>query len=245
MYRVETETGRIRFYYKRDVLFNDVSLMSNFMAKNLTTKDGDSLTDDFAISDDEKDMFGVCLQQTLPDIYESMAKITNGIDSAFEACQRGVVGVKSSAIAVDEHFPQGVLDPETGLYIGAYYKAYDTDPDYSKVLFYDQDGKAKYRDESPISSSTAYDGTYDYYSFDEEYVTFILQNNDAYNSNVLSLVDASLLNAIKIGTLKEFYSVVIQPEFFKVCTDRFIAELYKLKQRLFQFKKKTIVSNLT
>lgn len=163
-------TGKIQFYYKKDVLFNDVSLMSNYMSKNLSTKDGNSLTDDYAISDDERDLVDVCVRATLPDIYEALIKITNSIDSAFE-------------------------DNDT---IGG-------DP----------------------------------------CVSFTIQDNDAYNENVLNMVDASLYNCLKQGTLKEVYSTVVQPEFFNTTASRFVAELFKLKQRLFQLKKKSVVSSLT
>lgn len=171
------EPARILFYYNRDTLFNDVSLMSNFMAKNLKTKDGDSLTDDYAISDDEKDLFNVCVRATLPDIYEAMVKITNAVTTAFsdDVTEAGASG-----------------RPAAG-----------------------------------------------------HYVEFTLLDNAAYNNNVLTVVDASLNNTIKQGVLKEFYTTVLQPDYFKVCTERFAAELFKLKQRLFQLKKKTVVSNLT
>ena len=74
---------------------------------------------------------------------------------------------------------------------------------------------------------------------------FILQDNSAYNDNVLTMVDASIYNCIKVGTLKEVYSTITQPEFFNSCATRFVAELFKLKQRLFQLKKKSVVTNLT
>lgn len=163
-------TGKIKFYYKRDVLFNEISLMSNYMAKNLSSKDGNSLTDEYAISDDERDLVDVCIRAALPDIYEAMTKITSSVTNAFD----------DDAIVSGDHC-----------------------------------------------------------------VVFTLQDNDAYNSNVLTLVDASLNNCIKQGTLKEIYSTIVNPEFFKISADRFVAELFKLKQRLFQLKKKSVVSNLT
>lgn len=181
----QTEEGKILFYYNRDTLFNDVSLMSNFMAKNVTSKDGVSLTDDYAISDDEKDLFSVCVRACLPDIYESMAKITSGVIPAFE----------------DE---------------------------------VDEDGTKTGTDISGTTKTVS----------EGKYVEFTLQDNAAYNLNVLSMVDASLNNALKQGVLREFYSTVIHADFFKVCTDRFIMELTKLKQRLFQLKKKSVVSNI-
>ena len=165
-----TTTGKIKFYYKRDVLFNEISLMSNYMAKNLSTKDGNSLTDEYAISDDEKDLVDVCIRAALPDIYEAMTKITSSVTNAFD----------DDAIVSGDHC-----------------------------------------------------------------VVFTLQDNDAYNSNVLTLVDASLNNCIKQGTLKEIYSTIVNPDFFKISADRFVAELFKLKQRLFQLKKKSVVSNLS
>ena len=182
----QTEKAKLLFYYNRDVLFNDVSLMSNFMAKNLSSKEGNSLTDEYAISDDEKDLFDVCVRACLPDIYEAMAKITNAVIPAFEDDVQ-------------------------------------------------EDGTKSGEDISGTAVTVAAGN----------YVEFTLQDNDAYNANVLSMVDASLNNALKQGVLKEFYSTVIQADFFKVCTDRFIAELFKLKQRLFQLKKKSVVSNIS
>ncbi|MBO7681159.1 MAG: hypothetical protein J6T17_00220 [Clostridia bacterium] len=170
MYTKDTTNNTIEFRYKRDVLFNDVSLMSNYMSKNLSTKDGNSLTDDYAISDDERDLVYISIRATLPDIYEAMVKITNAVSSAFE-------------------------------------------------------------DDKVIS--------------DEHYVSFTMQDNGAYNANVLTMVDASLYNSLKYGTLKEVYSTVVQPEFYNTCANRFVGELYKLKQRLFQMKKKSVVSSLT
>lgn len=165
-----TEPAKIKFYYKRDTIFDEVSLMSNYMAKNLATKDGNSLTDEYAISDDERDLVDVCIRAALPDIYEAMTKITHSIVDAFD-------------------------------------------------------------DEATVGSDLC--------------VTFTIQDNDAYNNNVLTMVDASLNNCIKQGTLREIYSTITQPEFYNVCSTRFIGELYKLKQRLFQLKKKSVVSNLT
>ena len=173
--------AQIKFFYNRKTVFNDVSLMSNYMAKNLATKDGNSLTDEYAISDDEEDLVKVCIRATLPDIYESMAKITNAVSFAF-------------------------------------------DDDVEETAGTDQRG-------------TAYEAGH--------YVEFLLQDNNSYNDNVLTLVDASIYNSIKHGTLKEVYSTLTQPEFFNTCANRFVGELYKLKQRLFQLKKKSVVTNLT
>ena len=162
--------AKIQFYYNRNTVFNEVSLMSNYMAKNLATKDGNSLTDEYAISEDEHDLVDICIRAALPDIYEAMTKITTLVADAFD-------------------------------------------------------------DDVTVSGNSC--------------VSFTVLDNAAYNDNVLSIVDASLNNCVKFGTLKEIYSTLPQPEFFNSCSSRFVAELFKLKQRLFQLKKKSVVSNLS
>lgn len=165
-----TAPAKIQFYYKRDTVFDEVSLMSNYMAKNLATKDGNSLTDEYAISEDERDLVNISIRAALPDIYEAMTKITTLVADAFD-------------------------------------------------------------DDVTVSGNSC--------------VSFTILDNAAYNDNVLSIVDASLNNCVKFGTLKEIYSTLPQPEFFNSCSSRFVGELFKLKQRLFQLKKKSVVSNLS
>ena len=185
--------AKIVFIYNRDTLFNDVSLMSNYMAKNLATKDGNSLTDDYAISGDEQDIVDVSIRAALPDIYEAMTKITTAVVPAFDD---------------DVDISSGGSGTPVTVKIGVDISGNDVKVPYG------------------------------------HYVEFYILDNNAYNANVLTMVDASLYNCLKQGVLKEFYSTVLQPEFFKVCADRFVAELFKMKNRLFQLKKKSVVSNL-
>jgi len=171
--------GNVTFYYNGDELFNDVSLMSAYMTKNIKS-DAGSMMDEFSISDDEKDVYGVCVRQTLPNIYETMMKITSGVEDAFK-----------DAVEVGDSDTEG-LNRKVGTYI-----------------------------------------------------EFNIQNNDAYNSNVLSLVDATLLNCLKYGILAEFYSICVNGELYRIAQDKFTTSLFQLKQRLFQLKKKTVSSQLS
>lgn len=173
------ETGKITFYYNSDWLFSDVSLMSAYMTKNLANESG-SLMDEFNISDDEKDIYKVCVRQTLPNIYETMMKITSGIDNAFE--------------------------------------------DEVTVSTQESDGLKR-------SAGT--------------YIELTMQDNEAYNSNVLSLVDATLLNCLKYGVLAEFYSICVNADLYRLANDKFTANLFQLKKRLFQLKKKSVSSQLS
>ena len=75
--------GTVTFYFDSKEMFNDVSLLSAFMAKTWAgTTDG---LDTYTITDDEKDVYKVCLEQTLPNIYETLMKLSNGIENAFDA----------------------------------------------------------------------------------------------------------------------------------------------------------------
>ena len=72
----------ITFYYESNEMFNDVSLLSAYMTKNLGSESGAAL-DELVITDDEREVYDVCLKQALPNIYESMLKMSNGITDAF------------------------------------------------------------------------------------------------------------------------------------------------------------------
>lgn len=181
-----TDPAKIVFFYNRDILFNDVSLMSNYMAKNLSTKDGNSLTDEYAISGDEKDIVDVSIRAALPDIYEALTKITTAVVPAFD----------------DKH-------------------TYGSSTTVGKDI--------------TNTNVTAEAG---------DYVEFYILDNNAYNANVITMVDASLYNCLKQGVLKEVYSVLVNADLQNLCSTRFIQELFKMKQRLFQLKKKSVVSNL-
>ena len=73
--------GTITFYYDDNKLFNDVSMLSSFMAKSLSTAES-SVIDELSITSDEREVYMTCVKQALPNIYETMVKIASGIDDA-------------------------------------------------------------------------------------------------------------------------------------------------------------------
>lgn len=72
----------LTFFYNTEDMFNDVSLLSSYMTKNLATESG-SLMDEFIISDDEREIYNECVKQALPNIYETLLKLTTGVEDAF------------------------------------------------------------------------------------------------------------------------------------------------------------------
>lgn len=170
------EMGVVTFSYDINELFDDVSMLSAYMAKNIATENG-SLMDEFAITDDERDIFKVCLKQAIPNIYESMLKMASGIVNAFDA-----------EVMVE-------ADEGTGL-------------------------KRK-------------EGTY---------VEFNINDGGSYNTNVLSLVDTTLRECLKHGTLAEYYSTCFHADLYATSRDKYLTNIRQLNHRLFQLKKKPVTS---
>ena len=172
-------SGIITFYYNKDSIFNDVSLLSAYMTKNLATE-ASSAMDEFVITEDEREIFNECVKQSVPSIYETIVKLTSGIDDAFN----------------DNAVIEG--DDESGLER--------------------EEGK---------------------------YVEFKVLDNDAYNANILRLVDDTLRDCLKYGILSEFYSICVNGSLYRIAQDKFTANLFQLKQRLFQLKKKVVSTSLS
>lgn len=71
--------GAIIFSYATADLFNDVCLVSAFMAKNLVNENG-SVMDEFIITEDERELFDVCVKQTIPNIFDEMLKMSTCVN---------------------------------------------------------------------------------------------------------------------------------------------------------------------
>ena len=74
------EEGKITFYYNNEDLFNDVGRISSYIASSIVTESG---IDRLSISEDEMDLYDVCVKQTLPKIHERLISLCNGITNAF------------------------------------------------------------------------------------------------------------------------------------------------------------------
>lgn len=168
MYKKETSGNEktIVFSYPLQGIFDNASRVSSYNSKNIKDKEGNSMLAEYAISDDEKDVFLQGMASVLPEIYEKILKITNGVEDAY------------------------------------------------------------------MFETTATD------------VKFTIQDNDAYNKNVLSLVDASLLECIIEGSLKAWYKNCAQADLLGLYVKSFNDNLEKLFNRMFQLKIKKTTSML-
>jgi hypothetical protein len=166
MFKKDTDRKTIEFSYPLQGIFDNASRVSAFNAKSIKDKEGRSLLADYALSDDEKDMFLQGMNSILPEIYEKILKITSGVEDAY------------------------------------------------------------------MFETTSSD------------VKFTIQDNDSYNKNVLTLVDASLMECIIEGSLKAWYKNCAQGDLLALYNKSFSDNLEKLFDRMFQLKMKKSVSML-
>ena len=91
--------GQIIFYYPHSTLFDEVQHQSAFMCKNIVAKEGEDLSERFAITDDEEPMFALCLDETIPGIYDTIKVLTHGIEDAIHSTITGA-GIKAFGAAL-------------------------------------------------------------------------------------------------------------------------------------------------
>ena len=93
--------GQIIFYFPHKLLFENVQHQSAFMCKNIVSKEGEDLSERFAITDDEKPMFELCVDESMPDIYDVMKVLTYGISDALHNAITGADFIQMSTKLVD------------------------------------------------------------------------------------------------------------------------------------------------
>lgn len=159
-FQKDTAEGVIVFTYPKGTLFNNASLRSTYKARSLVDQQGNYTGEAYALSDDERDAFEVCVDNVVPDVYDVLMKMTSGVNGAF-----GLDGVE---------------------------------------------------------------------------VILKIQDNKAYNENVLKNVDISIQNALVYGVLREWYDLCAKPDFYAEYALKYQMMINSLRDRLFQLKKKLL-----
>ena len=80
------------------------------------------------------------------------------------------------------------------------------------------------------------------YSYESGNISFSVKNNNAYNENVLPLVDSTIYDCLKYGVLSEFYSICTHTSIYGIVKAKYEEMLHLLDQRLYQLKKRSISS---
>ena len=99
--KIENE-GVVTFTYNHDDLFSDAGRESAYMTKNSAAESGAAL-DEFALSDDERELYDSCLDKTVTNLYGFLAKIGAGFDSSADIeCEDGNT-VKAVRISIKDN----------------------------------------------------------------------------------------------------------------------------------------------
>ena len=79
MYRQESNI--ISFFYPVDDVFSRAARVSAYNAKNIKDDKGSPLWSEYAITEDDKEIFKAGLESALTEVYDKVLKATNGTDS--------------------------------------------------------------------------------------------------------------------------------------------------------------------
>lgn len=79
---------------------------------------------------------------------------------------------------------------------------------------------------------------------EDKIIIFTFVNNNAYNSNVLDVLDVSLYQCLETGSIKAWYDVCGLTTIEQDYNTKYLSALAELSRRIFQLKKKIIMSTL-
>ena len=74
-----TQPAKVSFFYAIEAVFNDASLRSMYQAKAIKSEAGDSLVDQFAITEDERVIHLGLMEDAVWDIFTNFLKYTKSI----------------------------------------------------------------------------------------------------------------------------------------------------------------------
>lgn len=219
-------SGEITFFYTHASLFDDVQHLSAFMCKNIVDKEGGDLSERFAITDDEKGMFDICLREALPSIYGTVKVLTHALSQAFDdGGSLPVLAVR--AVAAGTTVPSDTYRlPVEG----------DT---AEQILAIAPSGEAVYV-VGCAGETAGSDVTY-YSSEDTDVVIIHTVDHGAYNPNDIKLVDSALRSAIEQGVLAEYYTRVTEKTLTEMSAQQAAASLVSLSGRIIPLRKKTVL----
>lgn len=109
------DNSNITFSYEIDAIFEDASRISAYNAKSIRDKEGNSMFTDFALSDDEKDIFIQGLNSIVPEIREKIIKLASPSTNTDTSSISFVIkdnGVYNSAVLdlVDSSFHECLVE---------------------------------------------------------------------------------------------------------------------------------------
>lgn len=223
-------SGEIIFFYPHASLFDDVKHQSAFMCKNIVSKDGEDLSERFMITDDEQDMFEVCLREALPDVYEVLKPLTHDIENAFDGNAVYLPVVKEEATTAGEPIPAGEWYVKK---IDGFITTYVYGLDLTR-------GAVVEVSKNPAEGFVMQGATY-YSRPGTKVVVIRTVDHGAYNPNDITQVDATIQSAIEMGALGQFYSRVVNKDLTELSVAQSQANLADLLRRMKGLRRRSVL----
>lgn len=115
--KISGSPNTIRFRYKADTFFDLASMKTLYRAKNIKTEKGESLIDDYGISQDERDLINQFMESAANVVFRTVLKITKGVSNAiaidtseYEASSTETIGYIDLIILDNSAYNENVLD---------------------------------------------------------------------------------------------------------------------------------------
>jgi len=100
----------INFTYQTDNIFDSVSMRTLYRAKNIKTEQGIDLTDEYAITEDERNLVTSYLKTASFEVLQEVLKITQRASDAIDLTAIGEGGSISITIKDKESYNENLLD---------------------------------------------------------------------------------------------------------------------------------------
>lgn len=94
----DTNAATIIFYYYTDDLFDRVNALSLYKAKNIKNQQGESMVDEYALTQGERDAFNVFMPSCATKVFGLVFKMTNAVDNAMVISGDVPIGSDSTAL---------------------------------------------------------------------------------------------------------------------------------------------------
>lgn len=98
---VTSVPNSIRFYYKQDSIFSRVAYETAMRAKSIKDQSGEAQLDDFALTEDERNLFKIFFDRALLDVLKVFLKHTKGIPKADVIDENGMESTTPSTTSDD------------------------------------------------------------------------------------------------------------------------------------------------
>lgn len=228
---------RVLFLSNLDTIFNGAKRRTAMRARFATGQQGESLLSKIAMSDDERDWFDEIIKNGSSEIFRKLTPWAREID---EACRHNVkFGDPISSGAVTGVVTTTINDTSKAMTVNALagYKLVITSPGPQM----NQERTIVSNTATGIVIDTAFSTNvtgleYVIFTQTDDFIIYYINMDLEWDINMLQGVDASIMEALILYTIKEWYLINRMADDYTIEQGKFDNELMKIKGQLMQKK---------